>query len=462
MLHQLVLRVDALVAEIGSTTTLVSAFDGLGAVPRFIGQGMAPTTAIEGDVTLGLHAAIEDLKTALGVPELSWGRMYAASSAAGGLSMSVHGLVYEMTARAARMAALGAGAVVRQVTAGKLGEYELKALAALRPNLILLAGGTDYGDRETAVHNAKMVAGLRLDIPVIYAGNCAAADEVAAIFNAAGQPLSVIDNVYPRLDELNIEPARRAIQDLFEIHIVKAPGMSRVKELVDGAILPTPGAVMEAVRLLHPVLGDLLAVDVGGATTDVHSAAEMSEAIARIQDQPEPFFKRTVEGDLGTYISAKGLSAQAGLARLDREMNLDTRTMLEEWPPIPQTAAQQALAARLAREAGSLAINRHAGRLRRVHLPEGTRQYAEGKDLSQARTLIATGGALTRLEGRAEALKHLRDLNGTGLMLYPEPGILRILVDSGYLMAALGVLSREHPQAALHLLLDSLKEEDDA
>ena len=453
------MKLDVLVAEIGSTTTLVSGFAGLAGAPVFAGQGMAPTTAHLDDVTLGLKAAVEDLQQNLGVSALSWGRMLAASSAAGGLSMSVHGLVYDMTARAAQLAALGAGAVVRQVTAGKLGPYELKALRQLSPNLILLAGGTDFGDRETAVFNARQIAGLKLSIPVLYAGNIAAADEVRGIFEAEGQPLSVVDNVYPRLDELNIEPARRAIQDLFETHIVRAPGMARIRQMVGGAILPTPGAVMEAVRALHPVLGDLLAVDIGGATTDVHSAAQGSEEIARIQTQPEPFFKRTVEGDLGTYLNAGPLASLIGHGVLERELGVDPAPLLADWPPIPHTDSQQALAARLAREAGSLAVRRHAGSLREVFPPEGRRRYAQGKDLTEAGTLIATGGALTRLEGRRGVLAALRDLNTSGRMLYPKPGALRVLSDRRYLMAALGVLSREHPQAALHMLLDSLAEE---
>ena len=453
------MKLDALVAEIGSTTTLVSGFAGLAGAPVFAGQGMAPTTAHLGDVTLGLKAAVEDLQQNLGVSALSWGRMLAASSAAGGLSMSVHGLVYDMTARAAQLAALGAGAVVRQVTAGKLGPYDLKALRQLSPNLILLAGGTDFGDRETAVFNARRIAELRLSIPVLYAGNCAAADEARGIFEAEGQPLCVVENVYPRLDELNIEPARRAIQDLFETHIVKAPGMARIREMVGGTILPTPGAVMEAVHVLHPALGDLLAVDIGGATTDVHSATQGSEEIARIQTQPEPFFKRTVEGDLGTYLNAGPLASLIGHGVLERELGVDPVPLLSDWPPIPQTDSQQALAARLAREAGSLAVRRHAGNLREVFLPEGRRRYAQGKDLTEAGTLIATGGALTRLDGRLGILAALRDLNTAGKMLYPKPGALRVLSDRHYLMAALGTLSREHPQAALHLMLDSLREE---
>ena len=450
---------QVLVAEIGSTTTLVSAFSGVSGEPGFLGQGMAKTTALEGDVLPGLLSALEDLKARLGVPELHYGQMLAASSAAGGLSISVHGLVYEMTARAAHMAALGAGAVVRQVTAGKLDAYQLEALRQLHPNLILLAGGTDFGDRETAVFNARQIAQLKLNIPAVFAGNCQAAPEVREIFRLAGQTLTVIPNVYPRLDELNIEPARRTIQDLFELHIVKAPGMARVREMVTGAILPTPGAVMEAVRLLHPVMGDLLAVDIGGATTDVHSAAQGSEAIARIQTQPEPFFKRTVEGDLGLFQNAPELARQIGTEKLDRELRIDTASQLISWPPIPQTLEQTQLAQRLALEAGSMAISRHAGKLRQIYLPEGRRSVAAGKDLSDAKTLIATGGALTQLPGRLGVLKRLRDLNQSGDMLYPKPGTLRVMTDWHYLMAALGTLSGEYPEAALTLLKNSLREE---
>ncbi len=453
-----VVLADALVAEIGSTTTLVSAFSGLGGAPRFLGQGMAPTTALSGDVTRGLDRAVADLKKNLGAPELAWRQMYAASSAAGGLSMSVHGLVYDMTARAAQMAALGAGAVVRQVTAGKLGEEELASLKALAPNLILLAGGTDYGDRETVLHNARAIAGLRLGIPVVYAGNCQAAPQAAGIFENEGQPLQVIENVYPRLDELNVEPARRAIQDLFEVHIVRAPGMARIRERVGGTILPTPGAVMEALRLLHPLLGDLLAVDVGGATTDVHSAAQGSEEMARIQTQPEPFFKRTVEGDLGVFLNARRVAALVGADRLSRETGLDAEALLADWPPVPENDTQEALAARLAAEAGAIAVSRHAGRIREVFLPEGRRRFAQGKDLSEAATLVATGGALTRLKGRAAALARLRDLNAAGTMLYPRPGAMRVMVDERYLMAALGALSRAWPEAATTLMMNSLQE----
>jgi len=451
------LRIDALVAEIGSTTTLVNAFDGLhGDSPRFIGQGSAATSVAQGDVRLGLQAAIDDLKAALGAQELQYTDLFATSSAAGGLKMSVHGLVYDMTVRAAQAAALGAGAVVRQVTAGMLRESDLEALRELHPNLILLAGGTDYGERDTALYNARAIAALGMqDIPTLYAGNVQNQGEVRALFEQAGLEIAICDNVYPRLDDLNIEPARRHIQMLFERHIVKAPGMRHVYDMVTQPLMPTPGAVMEMARLMHGSLGNLAVIDIGGATTDVHSACEESEEIARIQTRPEPLYLRTVEGDLGLYINAAHLLDALGTDRLDRELGTDTRALMADWQPIPRTPEQEALGERLALEAGLTALRRHAGSIRSVFLPGGRQQIAEGKDLTQLQYLIATGGALTRLPGRERVMAQLRDMNAQRKWLYPKPGEAELLTDHHYIMASLGVLSRKHPQAAMALMQHS-------
>ena len=160
---------DVLIAEIGSTTTLVSAF-ALGDAPHLLGQGQAATTVLEGDVCAGLDRAIDALKANLDTSELDYHEMLASSSAAGGLKMCVHGLVYDMTVSAARAAALGAGAIVRQTTAGRLTDADLAEQRAIKPNLILIAGGTDGGERETALYNAERIAQEGTGAPVLYAG----------------------------------------------------------------------------------------------------------------------------------------------------------------------------------------------------------------------------------------------------------------------------------------------------
>jgi uncharacterized protein (TIGR01319 family) len=167
--------------------------------------------------------------------------MLATSSAAGGLKMTVHGLVYDMTAKAAKEAALGAGAIIHLVTAGRLRRTDLQKIKEIRPNLIMIAGGVDYGERDTAIYNAEMIRSLDLSIPVIYAGNVENQEEMRLIFEDAKAPLYIVENVYPKIDELNVEPARRVIQDAFEDHIIQAPGMEHIRDMVSGPIIPTPG-----------------------------------------------------------------------------------------------------------------------------------------------------------------------------------------------------------------------------
>jgi len=451
------MRADVLIAEIGSTTTLVSAFAGLDAEPYFLGQGQAATTVLEGDVRVGLQNAIDDLKRVLGIEVLEYGGLLASSSAAGGLKMCVHGLVYDMTVSAARAAALGAGAIVRQTTAGRLTERDLAEQRAICPNLILLAGGTDYGERETALCNAELLAKSGTGAPVLYAGNVQNRTAVKEIFEAAGTPVYVAENVYPRLDALNIEPTRRVIHAAFERHIVSAPGMEHIRDMVTGAILPTPGAVMEAAMLLYEEIGDLAVLDIGGATTDVHSVTNGSDEIAALLTAPEPFAKRTVEGDLGLYVNARHLIEQIGEEKLGAELGVDVAAVLRDYRPIPQSAKQLRLTTRLCEEAGLTAIARHAGRLRYYYTPQGRAAAAEGKDLTQVKTLVGTGGALTRLPERERILRRLADCNAGGAMLYPKPGGMRIAFDEEYVMASLGVLAKTRPDAAKALLQKTLR-----
>lgn len=299
------MQADLLIAEIGSTTTLVTAFSGLETdAPKEIAQGQAETTVLDGDVTIGLHNAIQDMQDKA-KQEISWKGMAASSSAAGGLRMTVHGLVYNMTVRAAREAALGAGANIKMVTAGEISEDDLGEIKEISPNIILLSGGVDYGEKNTVIYNAQLLAASGLKTPVIYAGNIAAKAQVERILKEAGIIVFSVANVYPAIDQLNVEPTRAVIQDVFEQHIMEAPGMTKIKEMVTGRIIPTPGAVMLGAKLLQKEIGDLVMIDVGGATTDVHSVAEGDPAVTAKSIAPEPFAKRTVEGDLRLYVNAR-------------------------------------------------------------------------------------------------------------------------------------------------------------
>lgn len=448
------MKIDVLVAEIGSTTTIVNAFHDVNALkPQFLGQGQAATSVDQGDVNIGLKNAIDDLKTNLETQELQWDEFLATSSAAGGLRMSVHGLVFDMTVRAAKEAALGAGAIIKYVTAGKLHKSDLDKVKKIRPNIILVAGGVDYGERNTAIHNFNLLSKELQKTPMIYAGNVQNQDEIREIAQEADVAVYITENVFPAVDMLNVEPTRKIIQDAFEKHIIHAPGMENIRELVNGPIMPTPGAVMESTQLLYELLGDIVVFDVGGATTDLHSVTEGSEEINRLLISPEPLAKRTVEGDLGVYINIPNIVEKIGMDTLVKQFP-DAEKLMEEMPPIPSTQEQIKFVERLTLEAVLTALNRHAGTLKNVYGPSGKKTVAIGKDLSAIKYIVGTGGALTRLPGRNDILN--KTILGSNYEnLYPQKGA-SVLIDNLYLMASLGVLSKRYKEAAVSLLKQSL------
>lgn len=451
------MKVDLLIAEIGSTTTVVNAFSGIhGESPRFLGQGLAATSIGEGDVTLGLDRARDHLAGVLGVSSLESEEVFATSSAAGGLSMTVHGLVPEMTVRAAREAALGSGAVLKAVTCGHLRDHDIQGILAARPRIILIAGGTDGGERETALHNFIKLAEALPGTPFLYAGNAANQDEIRSLAREKEIKVYVTENVYPSLDQLNIEPARALIQAIFEEHIVEAPGMAHIHEAVTGPIMPTPGAVMAMAEILYGEMGDLLALDVGGATTDVHSVTRGNEALNEFRIDPEPLAKRTVEGDLGVYVNREHV-LDAMSAREKESLPKDYQNLLRSVPEVPGDQDQAALILPLVRTCCREALDRHAGRMREQYTPQGRRTVVRGRDLTAVRTLIGTGGALTRLEGAGDLLNDLlREADPE--RLYPPPD-LNVMIDRDYLMASCGVMARSYPAAAVRILFQSLTRE---
>ena len=455
------MKVDVLVAEIGSTTTVVNAFKDLDTEnPVFWAQGQAPTSVLDGDVRIGLQGAIDDLCRKMNIDKLEYDEMLATSSAAGGLKMTVHGLVYDMTAKAAKEAALGAGGIIHDITVGKLRRTDLARIKQINPNLILIAGGVDYGERDTAIYNAEMIRTLGLNTPVVYAGNIENQEEMKLIFDEeSGQYLYLVDNVYPKIDTLNVEPCRKVIQDAFEDHITHAPGMEHVRDMVNGPIIPTPGAVMECTKLLYDCIGDVMTIDVGGATTDVHAVTEDSDAVARVLTAPEPKAKRTVEGDLGVYVNRMKVIESIGEEKLREEcensLGIDLDKTLETYVAIPKTEDEFKLVERLTKEAVLRAVERHAGQIRYVYGPSGRQTLAEGKDLTQVKYIVGTGGALTRLPHRVEIMSQIPKDNLTGMKLYPGDAV-KILVDNDYIMASLGVLSKTHREGAIRLLSKSL------
>ncbi|HNS09072.1 MAG TPA: glutamate mutase L [Candidatus Ozemobacteraceae bacterium] len=427
-------QLDFLTLEVGSTITKANGFiKSPDHALMHVAQGFAPTSVLQGNVGIGLLAAIENLEESSGF-NTDAAEVFANSSAAGGLRVTVHGLTYNMTARAAKEASLGAGAIIKMVTAGELSEFDLEEIEEINPNMVILAGGVDFGAKEIVLSNAIKLASLDLGVPVVYAGNAALKRAVENIFHKSGTELMIAPNVFPDVDVLNVDPLRKRMQELFSKHIIHAPGMERLESLTDRQIIPTPGAVLKGAELFAEVAGDVLVLDVGGATTDVHSVTEGSREFADKLVDPEPHAKRTVEGDLGVYVNAANIIEMA-----EEE---ERKKHAEAIKAMPATDSEREMTRWLCRKAVETGVRRHAGVISDLYTPSGKKQIVKGKDLSAVNWVVGTGGALTRVEGGEEILRSV--CTGPGKYLLPKPSA-RILLDANYLFSALGTICHDYP-----------------
>jgi len=465
-----------LATDCGSTTTkaiLIECQDS--GEYRLVQRGEAPTTveAPFEDVTKGVLNAV------LEVEELS-GRKFigkdntivrpddgklgcdiyiSTSSAGGGLQMMVSGVVKSMTAESAERAALGAGSIVMDVLAsndGRMAHEKIERIRRLRPDMILLSGGIDGGTSKHVVELAELIAAARprprlgsgYNLPVIYAGNNKAAEEVQKTLGDMVS-LQVVDNLRPVLERENLGPARDRIHELFMEHVMaQAPGYSKLMEWTDSPIMPTPGAVgniMHTISRKHGI--NLVGVDIGGATTDVFSVFE-------------DVFNRTVSANLGMSYSISNVLAETGFDNIMRwvpfeisEGDLRDRIGNKMIRPttIPQSMEELLIEQAIAREALKLAFIQHKsfavglkGIQQERSVSDTFSQKSTGEslvDMMSLNMLVGSGGALSHAPDRAQAAHMLIDA------FVPE-GVTRLAVDSIFMMPQLGVLAKVNEKAA--------------
>ncbi len=454
---------NVLLIDFGSTYTKVTAVDLEGEV--LLGTAQAYTT-VQTDVGEGLERALAQLREVTG--PIDFVARYACSSAAGGLRMITSGLVPELTAEAARQASLGAGAKVLKVYSFQLTEDDLQEILHLNPDIFLLVGGTDGGNSECILHNARMLAQADFSFPVVLAGNRSVARECERILS--GHEVHVCENVMPRFGVLNTEPTRQKIREIFLNRIIQAKGLTQAASLISGILMPTPSAVMKAMELLakgcegEAGIGDLVAVDVGGATTDVYSMSDGMplEANTVYKGLPEPYVKRTVEGDIGMRYSIRGIVEATALQRVCSLSGLSPERvealidqLSQHTDLVPAAGSElERLDYALASLAVETAVSRHAGKMEETYTLMGLTYVQTGKDLRPVQQLIVTGGCLIHTVRTAEIAAHALYSPAAPMSLRPQKAQVR--VDRRYILAAMGLLSEAYPQTALRIMKKEL------
>ena len=453
-----------LLVDFGSTYTKLTAVDL--EKEYIVGTAKAPTT-VETNVLEGYDKAFKHLLH--DHPEITdISGISACSSAAGGLKMAAIGLVEELTVEAAKRACLGAGAIVKHVFSHHMTKKEIKALKEADIDIILLAGGTDGGNKECIIHNATKLAEAAIDVPIIVAGNKEANDDIEELFEEANMEYYIVDNVMPKLKKLNVTEAKHIIRKIFIEKIIEAKGIKKAEEKIGEIIMPTPEAVLQAAELLSkgyediPGYGDLMVIDIGGATTDVHTIGKgfpkRTEVI--LKGLEEPFAKRTVEGDLGMRYSANALLSLVSNYEFKKyfeaddecdhniEKSLNRRATNVDF--IPKTKDEEEFDKAIAKICCDVSMSRHVGHVEVVSTPLGSMYYQTGKDLSSIGYVIGTGGVLINHKDAKKILQQVNKKSDKALELRPtKPSIL---IDRSYILAAMGLLSQKYPKVALKLM----------
>ncbi|MHC5002383.1 MAG: glutamate mutase L [Planctomycetota bacterium] len=468
-----------LATDCGSTTTKAILIQKVDGVYRQTHRGEAPTTVEKpfADVTMGVINAVTE------VAELAGRRLVgddgrlirpvsgdegcdiyiSTSSAGGGLQMMVAGVVAEMTAASAKRAALGAGAIVMDVIAAndkRKPHEQIQRIRDLRPDMMLLSGGTDGGNTTQVVQIAELIApakpqprfGAAYTLPLIYAGNKDAAPLVEKAFAEDNIDLSVVDNLRPMLERENLGPARDAIHDMFLEHVMAhAPGYDKLMSWTDAPIMPTPGAVGNILQRIAKDQGiNVVGVDIGGATTDVFSVFDVT-------------FNRTVSANLGMSYSISNVFAESGIANVlrwvhfemdERELRNRVKNKMIRPTTIPQSREALIFEQAVAREALRLAYIQHkefATTLKGVQ-----QQRTVGDTFSQeiSGQTIVDNMKLDLLVASGGVLSHAPRMNQTAMLLidaFEPEGVTRLAKDSIFMMPHLGVLAEVHPQAAVEV-----------
>jgi uncharacterized protein (TIGR01319 family) len=439
--------------DFGSTFTKAALVDLVGG--RLLASGSSRTT-LDTDVLDGWDAVRAELQPVAGQLHIP---VLACSSAGGGLRIAVVGNEELVTSEAGKRVALSSGGRVVHVS------HDLVDVAVLRqsePDVVLLVGGTDGGNADVLLGNAAALAQASWAGPVVVAGNVDAADGIRRTFTDRHVLHVVADNVVPRIGVLEPNSARDAIREVFISHVIGGKHLSQrtdFTEMVHGA---TPDVVLTAAGLLArgvdgemPGAGDVVIVDVGGATTDVHSVVELDAEDASLGREvvPESPLSRTVEADLGmrwSAVSTVAAAREAGL--LDSRLVIAAEARRDD-PGMMAGSDDEARAdVAIAMAAVTLAVRRHAGRQQVVWSPDGRLVERSGKDLRDVGLVIGSGGVLrhgTEDDARAVLSAATGDHVEGGWLVPRAP---RLVVDHDYVLAAAGLLAAEHPVAAYRLL----------
>lgn len=465
---------DYLIMDIGSTYTKQRLFKDF----ELVAATQSPTTV--DNVYEGIEAGKKMMRELLKDNKISPQHVLSSSSAAGGLRMVAMGYMARVTAKAAKEVAMNSGAKILEILSSEdPPEYRIEVLREINPDIILLAGGTDFGDESSIIENASLIIRSKIKAVVVIAGNIIAQPEVEKILNEGGISNIRVPNIMPTIHQLKVDKARETIHKEFIKQITKSQGLGKLQEeITNDRIIPTPGAVLMASELLakgthlEKGIGELIVVDLGGATTDIHSVIPSyeelgDEEIGLIVSNEKQTSYRTVEGNLGMRLSVMAMLDLVNLQSIFSKKGIG-QDMLEEFQAycnkidgspehIAENSREYMFDSLIAEIAVEIALKRHAGYIAVEYDPITgiTPGMAIGRDLRNVNTIVCVGGIFAN-RSPEENIKIIKNaIKDKGSSLLPENPT--IIIDKNYLLFTGGIISQIDEEYAFQVLKKQFK-----
>jgi hypothetical protein len=455
----LVQNESVLAIDVGATMTRVVLFDVVEGQYRFVASGQAPTTAEAPfkDVGLGVREAITNLQKITGAmllglhdnnliapsqPDGSGVDAVVATISAGpAVKTVVVGLLSDVSLESARR--LAESTYSRIVDTLDLSDHrrpdqQMDSIARSRPDLVVLAGGTDGGASRSiqkmleAVGLACYLMPLEKRPMVLYAGNQKLANDVRELLGGHVGKLEISYNVRPSLETEDLDPARHELALLIaKLRARQIKGVEELSLWSAGNLLPTAYAQGRMIRFLSKMYEStrgLLCVNVGASATSV-AAGFNGELTLGVYPQ------------FGLGENLAGLLQETEIDDIMRWLQLDiSPNVLREYlfqkslypSSIPATKDEQAIAHAVARQALYMAV-----RAAQKDFPAHARAAQNGV-MPPLDLILGGGGVLSEGNSLGQSLLLLLDA------IQPV-GIMPVLLDQNNLLPLLGAAaSRSH------------------
>ncbi|HLF02915.1 MAG TPA: glutamate mutase L, partial [Anaerolineales bacterium] len=317
-------------------------------------------------------------------------------------------------------------------------EKQIDSLLNAQPELVIIAGGTDYGSQGAVLGLADTVAAAARRLregsrpEILFIGNAALHEQIKDLFTGLCE-VTFTENVRPSLEEENIASARRQLARIYEhIRLSHMAGYAELAQWSGRGVTPNAVAMGNLIRHISEAVGEkaILGVDVGSTTTTL--AAAIGDDLAL-----------TVRADLGVGHSAAYLNnAIDRLARWVPESDADEalRNYLSNKSLNPATVPH---------ELSELYLEHALARQCLQNALQAANWPAKAKGvpglLPRFGTIIGAGAVLARAPKPGQAALMLID----GLQ---PTGVTSLVLDWQSLVPMLGAAAANNPVAVVQVL----------